>query len=553
MNEQFVVGVDFGTLSGRAAVVRVSDGKVLGSAAVDYAHGVMDETLTAGDGQQLPPDFALQVPNDYLAVFREAVPQALESSGIDTSRVIGLGLDVTSATVVAAKADGTPVCELEEFRNRPHAYVKLWKHHGAHQQSERMVALADERDEKWLGRYGGIISSELLVPKVLETLERDPEVFEATDVFADALDWLVWQLTGTLVYAAGAAGYKRLFQGDEDLSREFLESLNPKFGNIFSDKMSAPVKPLGSKAGALTAEAAEWMGLPEGIAVAVGNIDAHVTAPAVQGVLPGQLVAIMGTSTAMVLSHPELHEVPGMFGVVDGGVVDGQWGYEVGQTAVGDIFAWFVDNCVPEAYSKQAAERGVSLHQVLTEKAAQLHVGQSGLIALDWHNGNRSVLMDPNLSGTIIGQTLRTRPEDQYRALLEATAFGARRIRDSFTDSGIEVTEFIAAGGLIKNDFLMQIYADVLNMPISVAATEQAGALGSAIFGAVAAGAYESTADASAAMGAKDTAAYQPDPERAKAYDALYTEYLLLHDYFGRGTNGVMHRLRQIAREAGGE
>lgn len=553
MKDSYIIGVDFGTLSGRAAVVSVKDGEVLASAAVEYAHGVMEDTLTAGDGQKLPPEFALQVPSDYLAVLREAVPQALKDSGIDAMSVIGLGLDFTSSTVVAAKKDGTPLCELEEFRNRPHAYAKLWKHHGAHAQSQRMVEVAKQQGEEWLGRYGGIISSELLVPKALETLEKDPEVYAAADVYTEAMDWLVWRLTGTLVAAAGAAGYKRLFQDGADLSQEYLEALNPEFGTFFVDKMSAPVQPLGSKAGGLTAEAAKWTGLPEGIAVAVGNIDAHVTAPAVQGVLPGQLVAIMGTSTAMVLSHPELHEVPGMFGVVNGGVVDGQWGYEVGQTAVGDIFAWFVDNCVPEVYTQEARERDLSVHAVLTEKAAELKVGKSGIIALDWHNGNRSVLMDPNLSGMMVGQTLRTRPEEQYRALLEATAFGVRRIRDSFIESGIEVTEYIAAGGLIKNSFIMQIYADVLDMPISVAATEQAGALGSAIFAAVAAGAYDSAADAAAAMGSKKDAAYEPDQDRTKAYDALYAEYLELHDYFGRGANDVMHRLREITRKAGAE
>ncbi|MGO1385800.1 MAG: ribulokinase [Arachnia sp.] len=550
MVQRYVIGVDFGTLSGRAAVVNAENGDVLASAAVDYAHGVMEDTLTAGDGQKLPPDFALQVPSDYLTVLREAVPRAVSDSGIDVSEIIALGLDFTSSTVVATTADGTPLCELEEFRNRPHAYAKLWKHHGAHAQSQRMVEVAEQQGEEWLGRYGGIISSELLVPKALETLEQDPEVYAAADVYAEAMDWLVWRLTGTLVAAAGAAGYKRLYQDGADLSQDYLEALNPEFGTFFADKMSAPVRALGSRAGGLTAEAAEWTGLPEGISVAVGNIDAHVTAPAVQGVLPGQLVAIMGTSTAMVLSHPELHEVPGMFGVVNGGVVDGQWGYELGQTAVGDIFAWFVDNCVPEAYTQEAKKRDLSVHAVLTEKAARLRVGQSGIIALDWHNGNRSVLMDPNLSGMMVGQTLRTRPEEQYRALLEATAFGVRRIRDSFVESGIEVTEYIAAGGLIRNEFLMQIYADVLNMPISVAATEQAGALGSAIFAAVAAGAYDSAADAAAAMGSKKDAAYQPDHDRAEAYNALYAEYLELHDYFGRGANNVMHRLREIARKA---
>lgn len=548
MAKKFVVGIDFGTLSGRAAVVSAEDGEVLATSDKAYEHAVMDRTLTAGDGQSLPAEFALQCAHDYMDVLFEIVPAAVEKSGIDPADVVGLGLDFTSSTVVAAKEDGTPVSD--EFPNRPHAYVKLWKHHGAQEQADRMVKVANERGEAWLNRYGGIISSELLVPKMLETFEEDPEVFDATDVFIDAGDWVIWQLSGNRNFAAGMAGYKRLYQDGKNLSKEYLAALNPEFSDALELKMQGPIIPLGSKAGELTDEAAKKLGLPDGIALAAANIDAHVNAPAAEGVEPGQLVAAMGTSTAAVLSYPELRDVYGAFGVVDGGVVDGQWGYEVGQTAVGDIFAWFVDHCVPAHYAKEAEERGISIHTLLTEKVERQEVGEHGLVALDWHNGVRSVLMDSNLSGTIVGLTLHTPPESIYRALIEATAFGMRRIVDAFKDADIEVTEYIAAGGLVKNPFLMQVYADVLNMPISTATNEQNGALGSAIFAATAAGVYDSVAQASGAMGDKDVATFTPDEERAKRYDELYALYIKLHDYFGRENSDVMHDLKRIQREA---
>lgn len=300
----------------------------------------------------------------------------------------------------------------------------------------------------------------------------------------------------------------------------------------------------------MSAEFAEKLGLPEGIAVAVGNIDAHVTAAAVQAVEDGQMTAIMGTSACYVVSGPEPKLVQGMFGVVDGGIVDGSWGYESGQTAVGDIFAWFVENSVPPAYVDEAKERGISVHDLLTEKCKDQEVGEHGLIALDWHNGNRSVLMDANLSGLMIGTTLTTSPEDQYRALLEATAFGTRAIIQSYREGGVDVKEVIVAGGLTKNAFLMQLISDITKMPLSVATTDQPGALGSAVFAAVAAGAYDDVRAATEKMGAKDEAVYQPNMDRAKEYDALYAEYMRLHDHFGRGGNPVMHTLKEIRRRA---
>jgi L-ribulokinase len=273
-DQKFVIGIDYGTLSGRASVIRVSDGLEKGeSVIVEYPHAVMDVTLDAADGQKLPPEFALQDPDDYIEVLKRAVPAALRDADVTPDQIVGIGIDFTSATVVAAKADGTPLCTLPEFRNRPHAWVKLWKHHGAQEQATRIVEVARERGESWLGRYGNTISSELLLPKVLETLEEDREVYDATDVFANALDWIVWKMTGTLVQSAGDSGYKRMLQDGKYPSREYLEALNPDFGGVFDEKMSAPVGPLGGKAGELTEEFADLMGLNPGTAVAVGNID----------------------------------------------------------------------------------------------------------------------------------------------------------------------------------------------------------------------------------------------------------------------------------------
>jgi len=314
--------------------------------------------------------------------------------------------------------------------------------------------------------------------------------------------------------------------------------------------MNAPVLPLGARVGGLTPEFSERLGLPVGTTVASGNIDAHVTAAAVQAVENGQMTAIMGTSACYVVPGPQLKEVPGMFGVVDGGIVDGSWGFEAGQTAVGDNFAWFIDNCVPGSYFDDSDHRGISVHDLLTEKCARQEVGAHGLIALDWHNGHRSVRADANLSGMILGQTLTTTPEDQYRALLESTAFGARTIIESFRDSGGEINELVVAGGLTQNTFLMQLFCDICRVPLSFGTVKQPGAHGAAVFAAGAADLYPDGKAASAAMGAKEAGVYQIDEERAIQYDALYAEYARLQVYFGRGGNQVMHRLKEIRRQA---
>jgi L-ribulokinase len=529
----------------RALVVRVRDGAELGTAVHEYRHAVMDDTLAA-TGEQLPPDWALQDPEDYCDVLRRAVPAAVSQAGIDPELVIGVGTDFTACTVMPVLRSGMPLCQLPGLAGCPHAYPKLWKHHAAQQQADRINALAHERGEPWIARYGGKISAEWQFAKALQLLDEDPGIYQQADRWIEAADWIIWQLTGAETRNACTAGYKGIRQDGRYPSREFLAALDPRFAGFAADKLEHPVLPLGALAGTLTRHAAEWTGLPEGIAVAVGNVDAHVTPPAAAATEPGQMVAIMGTSTCHVMNGAELAEVPGMCGVVDGGIVAGRWGYEAGQSGVGDIFAWFTDHCVPPAYADAAAERGLSVHELLSAEAMTAPAGAHGLIALDWLNGNRSVLVDHHLAGMIAGLTLATRPPDIYRALIEATAFGTRAIIDAFGSSSVPVTELVIAGGLTKNEAIMQIYADVTRRPLALIGSEQGPALGAALHAAVAAGAYADVPAAARVMGRKRAAVYQPDQASAGVYDEMYAEYMLLHDYFGRGGNEVMHRLRAL-------
>jgi len=543
-SEKYTVGVDFGTLSGRAVVVRVSDGHQLASSEHVYEHAVITDSLP-GTSVRLPAQWALQMPSDYVQVLATAVPAALAESGVNPAEVIGIGTDFTACTMVPVLADGTPLCELDEYRDRPHAYVKLWRHHSPQAQADQINSVAAHRGEEWLPRYGGLISSEWEFAKALEIFDEDPEIYGAMRYFVEAADWIVWQLCGSYVRNACSAGYKGIRQDGQYPNPEFLDAVRPGFAGVVADKLAAPIGELGSQAGTLTERAARLTGLPAGIAVAVGNVDAHVTVAAADALEPGHLVAIMGTSTCHVMNSDVLRDVPGMCGVVDGGISAGRWGYEAGQSGVGDIFGWFVDNCVPESYQVQARQRGLSVHAYLTELAATQRVGEHGLVALDWHSGNRSVLVDHELSGVMIGQTLHTTCVDMYRALLEATAFGTRMIVETFVGSGVQVDELVVAGGLLKNELLMQIYADVVGLPLSIVTSTQAPALGSAIHAAVAAGAYPDVAAAAGRMGNRLQNAYQPIESNKAVYDEIYREYTRAYDWFGRG-NDMMRRLRRI-------
>ncbi|MFD3686977.1 ribulokinase [Nocardiopsis sp. NPDC058631] len=539
------IGIDFGTLSGRAVVVRAADGAELGSAAHTYRHGVITAHLP-GSSAPLAPETALQSPEDYREVLATAVPEALRASGASPAQVIGIGTDFTSCTVLPVTADGTPLCELPGLAGRPHAWPKLWRHHAAQPEADEINALAEKRGETWLARYGGRISSEWQFAKALQVLREDPEVYERTDRWIEAADWIVWELCGRETRNVATAGYKGIHQDGAWPSADFLTALDPRFATFAEDKLAHPLSQLGERAGGLTAGAAALTGLPEGLPVAVGNIDAHVTAATAQTTGNGRMLAIMGTSTCHVMNSDVLAEVPGMCGMALGGITPGAWGYEAGQSGVGDIFAWFADSYVPPSYHEEARARGLSVHDLLSARASKARVGEHGLVALDWHSGNRSVLVDHDLSGVLAGMTLATRPEEVYRALVEATAFGTRTIVEAFESAGVPVRDFTVGGGMVRNPFVLQVYADVLDRPIRLVASEYSCAVGAAIHAAVAAGAHPDIHAASAAMGRVRDETVDPDPGRAAAYDELFAVYTELHDHFGRGGSRSLRRLRAI-------
>lgn len=550
-DKRYTIGIDFGTLSGRAVLVDVATGEEVATAVYEYANGVIDRELP-GTGEPLPPDTALQDPADYLRTFEVTIPQVMRESGVRPEQVIGIGIDFTACTMLPTKADGTPLCFLDEYRSNLHSWVKLWKHHSAQPYANRLNEIARERGENFLGRYGGKISSEWFFPKAWQILDEAPEIYAAADRLIEAADWVIWQLTGVETRNACTAGYKAIWSKREGFpAREFFAALDPRLADIVDEKMSRTILPQGARAGGLTPQMAEKLGLKPGTAVAVANVDAHVAVPAATVVTPNKMVMVMGTSICHLVLGEEQLEVEGMCGVVEDGILPGFYGYEAGQSAVGDIFGWYVDQGVPARYADEARRRGINLHQLLEEKASKLAPGESGLLAIDWWNGNRSVLVDADLTGVILGMTLATTPEEIYRALIEATAFGTRVIIDAFESKGLAIEELYACGGLPeRNQLLMQIYADVTGRNIKVARSSQTPALGSAMFGAVAAGpeagGYATITEAAARMAGLKDVVYRPDPDRAAIYEELYREYVQLHDYFGRGPNDVMKRLKAL-------
>ena len=549
---KYSIGVDYGSESARALLLNINTGEEVASATMIYPHIVMSEKLPCG--KKLDPFWALQHPKDYIDVLEFTVKKVLELSKVNKEDIIGLGIDFTACTILPIKKDGTPLCYLEEYKSNPHAYVKLWKHHSAQDEANKLNEIAAKMGEKFLKRYGGKISSEWFVPKVWQVLDEAPDVYEATDKFIEATDWVIMQLTGKETRNSCTAGYKAIWHKKDGFPRkEFLRALDVRLENLYDEKYGCNVSSIGEKAGELTSDMAEKIGLESGMAIAVANVDAHVAVPAMGVTEPGKMVMIMGTSTcSMVLSDKEV-VVPGICGYVEDGIIPGLYGYEAGQSAVGDIFAWFVNNNVPENYMEDAKKQGINIHQYLTEKAEKLQPGDSGLLALDWLNGNRTILVDTDLTGLILGLNLNTKPEEIYRALIESTAYGHKKIVDTFNEYGVEINELYACGGLAqKNRMLIQIYSDVTGLPVRISSSEQTPALGSAMFGAVVAGkekgGFDTIQEAAKIIPKLREEIITPKEENVEIYSKIYAHYSRLHDYFGRGENNVMKDLKKMRK-----
>lgn len=545
--KRYVIGTDFGTLSARSILVDVATGSVEAEAVWNYTHAVMDRELPCG--RSLPVSFALQHPADYTQALHKTIPTLLEKASVSPEAVLGMGLDFTACTLVPLDEEGNPLCFQEKYKSNPHAYVKLWKHHAAQKEADEINALAEKRGEKWHGIYGGKISCEWALPKISQILREDPELYEQTARFSEAADWLSLVLTGTESHSSAFAGYKALWNEEDGYpSNDFFEALDPRLSGIVGTKLSETILGMGEKAGVLNERGAALVGLLPGTPVAVPAIDAHAAMPALNLTGEGDLMVIVGTSACHLVNGAKASSVEGICGYVKGGVIPGVYTYEAGQAGVGDIFDWFVRQGVPEEYYRNAKEEGKNMHQYLREKAEKLRPGESGLLALDWLSGNRSTLVDSDLTGMVLGMTLQTRPEELYRALIESTAYGLRKIVDQYETSGIPVRSICAAGGIaLKDPMMMQIYADVLHRPIQISGSTQAGALGSAIYASVAAGIYPDVVSAAKVLSAPCVKTYFPKEENGAVYDKIYKEYSDLYEYFGR-KNSVMKVLGGIKR-----
>ncbi|WP_370541840.1 ribulokinase [Alicyclobacillus sp. SO9] len=547
--QKTVIGVDFGTESGRAVVVDVRSGAILAAHVTPYPHGVLDEVLPTGE--QLGDNWALQHPEDYLTVLKTSIPKVLQISKVSPETVIGIGIDFTSCTMLPVNAEGAPLCLLPMFEHRPHSWPKLWKHHSAAEEAQDVTQLAAARQESFLPLYGGAISTEWMIPKILQVLRSDPKVYEASNRFVEAGDWVTAQLTGNFVRNRSAAGFKAMWTETGPPDSEFFAELDPRLQHIMCTKLRGKVVPVGSVAGHLVESLAQATGLCPGIPVAAAAVDAFAAVPGAGVAQPGTMVLAMGTSTCHMVLSEELHMVEGITGVVKDGILPSFYGYEAGQAAVGDIFNWFLENMVPDSYIEHARANKMSVFDLLETKASDLTPGESGLVALDWWNGNRSILGDAHLSGMMVGLTLSTKTEEMYRALIEATAFGTRKIVERFVESGVEINKLVACGGLPgKNKMLMQIYADVTGRKISTPAVDESTALGAAILAAASAGlklgGYDSVTEAIHQMSPHRVVEFHPIQKNVERYNELYEVYCVLHDTFGQGSPELMHRLRKL-------
>jgi L-ribulokinase len=531
----YCIGVDFGTESGRALLLDARTGEELAVSVVPYPSAVIESELP-GTGEPLGSDWALQDPDDWAHVLDAGIPDVLARAGVPSELVVGLGVDFTSCTVLPITADGEPLCRAPRWRERPHAWPKLWKHHAAQPVADRLTEVAAERGEPFLQRYGGRISSEWYFPKLIEIWLEDREVYDAADGFIEATDWIVWHMTGRECRQSCAAGYKAMWSADEGLPPvAYFEAAYPGFDRP-GEKLGTTFAPLGTRAGTLRPELAGRFGLGEDVAVAVGNVDSFASVPGAGVENPGVFVMAIGTSICdMVVAADEVR-LPGITGVVRDGILPGRFGYEAGQTAVGDMLAWFV-RTLGEGAQFDTLER----------EAAELEPGETGLVALDWFNGNRSILADADLSGAILGLTLRTRPDEIYRALLESIAFGNRRIMDNFTEHGIALERIVACGGIAeKSPLTMQLLADVSGRPVHVPDSELIPARGAALFGAVAAGVYPSIDEAIAATRPADAHVYAPRSQATETYDRVYPVYRRLYEILGQTEVGLLHALKRI-------
>ncbi len=547
----YTIGVDFGARSAQAILVDVTTGNLISSVDYQYPYGLITENLPGSD-IQLDPGWSLHHPKDYLNALKRAIPKLIREGDVLADQVIALGIDFKGSTLIPTTSDGTPLALIEDYKDEPHAWPKTWKHTAAREKASKLTQLASDRFETFLDRYGGQINAEWFFPKVWELYDDNSSLYNAADRLIEAADWIVWQLTGIESRNLCAAGYKGLWSKSEGFPLEtFFSALDPDLTNVIDDKMKRDIIQIGEQAGELTEEAAKMLHLAPGTPVASGMLSPYTAVPAASVAEPGKMVLMLGSNFELLVLAKKEYRVPGMAGMVEDSLVPGLVGYEAEQAGGGNHFEWFINNGIPSEYERLARKQKISLFKLMDQRAAELVPGESGLVCLDWWNGNRSILADRELTGLILGLSLDTTPEEIYRSILEAATFGTRKIFETFIASGVPINEIIVAGGkTIRNELLLEILANVSRMEIKVTDTPHTSALGSAMYAAVAAGesrgGYDTIQEAAQKMAHLSTKTYIPNNNDKKTYNRLYSEYTLLHDYFGYGHNNAMKRLNTI-------
>jgi L-ribulokinase len=551
---RYLYGYDFGTQSCRLVVVSAVDGETVAQAEMEYPHGVISEHLPGTD-IELKGNWYLQDPEDYITVLTALSKEVLSKAKIAPEDVLAIGTAFTNCTMMPIDNNGNVLCTLDRYRNNPHSWVKLWKHHGAEIYAKEIEAYAKKNFPR-LKNYGDSVSSEWLFPKILQVLREARGLYDATYAFIEAADWIVYKLCGNLVRNTATLGVNAFYDDDEGgyPPKEFFAGIDSAFENVVEEKLKGPVAKVGERAGTLTEEMAELMGLTTNTIVAVGHGDSEVAACGAGIVTAGSMIMVMGTSICHQMMSNKKKAFKGVCAVVKDGMVPGFYAYESGQPAAGDILEWYADNLVTECYRKEAEEKGITLFSLLDQKAAKLKPGESGLIALDWFNGNRSILMDYDLTGLIMGLTLKTKPEEIFRALIEATAFGTRVILDTYEDNQMEIKEIIAVGGLPRNSpFVSQLYADILGRKVIVPLISNITALGAAVCAGVAAGSknggFKDFDEAAQRIAPKEKMLYMPDKNNVRIYNKLYKVYKTLHDYFGDARISPMKEIQAVRQD----
>ncbi|MGD6886517.1 ribulokinase [Staphylococcus shinii] len=527
----YSIGIDYGTASGRVFLVDTSNGDIISTYIKEYQHGTISESL---NGKPLPHNYFLQHAEDYTSILEEGVKHVLAESNVSSDSVIGIGVDFTSCTIVFLDEDFKPLHLNPALKDNPHSYVKLWKHHGAQDEATQMKKVSDEINPSWLDYYGHSVNSEWMIPKILEVKHKAPEILKQTAYIMEAGDYLVSLLTDKNIRSNCGIGFKGFYNEDDGFNYDFFEAVDPELPAIVKNKCEAPVVPIGESAGNLSEYYQQLWGLSVNVQISPYIIDAHSGVLGVGAIEQGEFTPVIGTSTCHLMLDPKQEPIPAITGSVKDAIIPGLYAYEAGQAAVGDLFNYSAE-LAPKAIADQAEQQGISIFEYLEQLASEIPIDEQHVTVLDWHNGNRSILSDSHLTGSIFGLTLQTPFEMIHRAHIESTAFGTKMIMQQFENNNIPVHTVYAAGGIpIKSELLVDIYANVLNKEIVVIDSSNATALGAAMLAANVGGAYVTLKEAVQQMKQPIYYRKQPEPEKVKKYEILFQRYKSLHDLLGK-------------------